>query len=59
MALLREAYVDLKEKEYDEEIKKEMQRRDSKEIDDEEYDRRYNRIMDDRRILILSLLPKA
>lgn len=50
--------MELKEKEYDREIKEEMRRRDSHEIDDEEYDRRYNRIMDDRRILILSLLPK-
>lgn len=56
--ILREAYIDVEEKRYDREIKKEMQRRDSWEISDDEYDLRYNRIMDDRRIRILSLLPK-
>ncbi len=57
MALLREAYIDLKEAEYDRRIKKEMQRRDSGEIDDEEYENRYEAIMQERRLAIFALLP--
>lgn len=58
MAILREAYIEVQEKIYDREIKKEMQRRDSGEITDDEYERRYERIMQDRRLKILQLLPK-
>lgn len=57
--ILREAYVRVEEKKYDRELKEEEKRRDAKEISDEEYTRRVNRITNNRRILILSLLPKA
>ena len=53
---LRKAYIDCEEQKYARRISKEQQRRDSGEIDDAEYESRYEAIMDDRRIKIMHLI---
>ena len=55
--LLRQAYIQDEEKKYAQRISREQQKRDSWEISDDEYESRYEAIMDDRRIKILALLP--
>jgi len=52
------AYIDIEEQKYARRIQKEQQRRDSGEIDDAEYESRYEAIMDDRRIKIMHLIDR-
>lgn len=54
--ILRNAYIDCEEHKYALRISKEQQRRDSGEIDDAVYEKRYEAIMDDRRIRIMNLI---
>lgn len=56
MSLLRQAEFDLREKEIDNQIKKEQQRRNSWEISDEEYDLRYNGLIQKYELLVRDLL---
>lgn len=58
MCELRRAYVDIETKLIDKQIKKEMQRRDSWEIDDLEYDDRFNSLMQRYEMLVANLLPQ-
>ena len=57
MAILRYAYVEIETKKIDREIKKEMQKMHSWEISEDQYDERYNCLMQKYELLVANLLP--
>ena len=57
--LLRLAYIDLQEKKTADEIRKLQMMRDSWAIDDGEYECKYETVMQNYRLLIISILPPS
>lgn len=55
--ILRQAYIDQAEHETAEKIRKLQMKRDSWEISDDEYEEKYESVMQDYRLKVLSLLP--